>query len=275
MPTTTIGSSTVDYRSTGSGPGLLLIHGTGADAESNWTELINSVAARFTAVAVNLPGSGRTPASPEPLDIVTLADQAAATAAAAGLADFHVVGHSLGAMIATAVATAVATRHGTRVRSLVAHAGWARSGAREQFQFGLWASLLRTDPELLARHLQLTAMGPATLAGRDADEFEQAVTGFTDMLSRQQLQPLIELDAHVDIRSLLGSITAPSLVLAGRDDQIVPVAHQHELARAIPGAVYRELPGGHGLPFEDPAVFTAAIADWLDGQESATSEARR
>ncbi|TDD50500.1 alpha/beta fold hydrolase [Saccharopolyspora elongata] len=270
MPTTTT-SCAVDYHFTGSGPGLLLIHGTGADAESSWTELIDSVAARFTTVAINLPGSGRTPVSPEPLDIVTLADQAAATAVAAGLTDFHVVGHSLGAVIATAVAA----RHGARVRSLVAHAAWTRSGAREAFQFGLWESLLRADPELLARHLQLTAMGPATLASRTAEDFEQAVAGFTEMLGRQRLQPLIELDARVDIRSLLHSITAPSLVLASRDDQIVPVSHQRELARAIPGAGYLELPGGHALPFEDPAAFTAAIADWLDYQESALGSSHR
>ncbi|GAA4224302.1 pimeloyl-ACP methyl ester carboxylesterase [Streptosporangium album] len=258
MPSVTVGTTSVDYRVSGSGPGLVLVHGTGADADGNWAPLVEAVGHRFTVVAVNLPGAGETADRGEPLTVENLADQVAAAAADAGLAEYHVVGHSLGAV----VATAVAARHTPAVLSLFAHAGWVTSGPREVFQFDYWARLLRTDSELLARLLQLTAMGPATAAARGVDDFEDATAGFAALLDERILRQ-IELDARVDISRMLQEITAPTMVLAGTHDLIVPPHHQRELADRVAGAVYREVDAGHALPFENPDLFVAAITEWL------------
>ncbi|MDP9864054.1 MULTISPECIES: alpha/beta fold hydrolase [Streptosporangium] len=260
MPLVTVGTTSVDYRVSGSGPGLVLVHGTGADADSNWAPLVEAVGHRFTVVAVNLPGAGETADRGEPLTVEGLADQVAAAAADAGLAEYHIVGHSLGAV----VATAVAARRTDEVLSLFAHAGWVTSGPREIFQFDYWARLLRADKELLARLLQLTAMSPATLAARGTGDFEDAAAGFTALLDGRILRQ-IELDARVDISPMLQRIKAPAMFLAGAHDLIVPPRHQRELADRVYGAGYREVEGGHALPFENPELFVAVVAEWLDG----------
>jgi pimeloyl-ACP methyl ester carboxylesterase len=200
-----------------------------------------------------------------PLDLGQLAGQVLATARAAGLERFHLAGHSLGAVIAAAVA---AREPGT-VRSVLLHAGWMTTGPREAFMFDLWARLLRADPALLARQLVLTAMGPDLLRSLSDEQFAELAAGFTAMLDERVL-PQIELNRRIDLRGAVGRITAPALVLASADDQVIPPCHQRELADAIAGAQYLEVPGGHGLPFEDPARFFSIITEFVDTQQATT-----
>jgi pimeloyl-ACP methyl ester carboxylesterase len=68
-----------------------------------------------------------------------------------------------------------------------------------------------------------------------------------------------------------GRVSAPTLVLASADDQLLPKHHQRELAEAIVGARYQEVPGGHGLPLEDPTRFAAIVAEFIDAQQAAGS----
>ncbi len=255
------GPATVDYLVSGTGPGVLLIHGTGADPEGNWGPLIAELADRFTVVAVNLPGAGATSDPGGPLTIDDLATQAVAAAEAAGLSSYHLVGHSLGGV----VATAIAARRPDAALSLTAHGSWITTDPRMAFQFDLWARLLRSDKELLARHLQLTAFSAATLGSMSDEQFATAAQGFTAMLDERIIRQ-IELDGQVDISTLLPAVQTPTLVIASTDDQIVPPSHQRELAARITGAQYIELPAGHGLPFENPALFTTTIAAFLDRQ---------
>lgn len=261
--------SLLDHLAVGEGPGLVLIHGTGATAAGNWGPLIEAVSERFRVVAPNLPGSGATPSPEGPLDLDELAAQVLATARAAGLERFHLVGHSIGAVIAAAIAA----REPGAVDSLVLHAGWAVTGPRERVMFDLWAGLLRAAPALLARYLVLTAMGPGLLGNSDDEQLAGLVAGFTAALD-QRILPQIDLDGRIDVRDRLSLVSAPTLVFASADDQVVPPHHQRGLAAAIKGARYLEVPGGHGLPIEDPDCFFGVIADFVDEQQAAQAAAR-
>jgi pimeloyl-ACP methyl ester carboxylesterase len=249
----------LDFRVGGDGPGVVLIHGTGADAVSNWGLLIESLSRRYTVVAPNLPGAGETPARRTSLDVAALADEVVETVDRAGVAGpFDVVGHSLGAVVAAGVAVAAPDR----VRSLLLHAGWVTSGPRERLMFELWGHLLATDTALLARALVLDAMSPGLLAGIGQPELDELVGGFESLLD-DRIAGQIELDGRVDISGLLAGIRVPTLVLASAEDQVIPPRHQCALAEAIPSASYKEMAGGHGLPFEDPGAFFAEIERWL------------
>ena len=256
--------SVLDYVCTGTGPGLVLLHGTGADAVGNWGALTDAVKDRFRVLAVNLPGAGNTPSPTEPLEVATLAAQVVATARSAGVERFHLVGHSFGAVIATGVAAS----EPAIVDSLLLHAGWARTGPRERVMFEHWAEQLRADPALLARDLVLTAMGPEMLNRMDDAQFAELVAGFTAAL-HPRILPQIELDGRIDLREQLARFAAPTLFFASADDRIIPPHHQRQLADAITGARYLEVPGGHGLPIEDSARFVSVIAEFLDAQQAA------
>ena len=69
---------------------------------------------------------------------------------------------------------------------------------------------------------------------------------------------------HWDIRTRLGEIVAPTLVLAGADDKTVPPSLTEALARRLPNARYRLVEHiGHYLPIEQPQRFDAAVRDFL------------
>ncbi|MFF4605725.1 alpha/beta fold hydrolase [Streptomyces sp. NPDC001339] len=258
------GDSAVRCLVTGSGPGLVLVHGTGATPEANWGPVIDALKNRYTLVAPALSGSGETTDTGAPLTVDDLVAQVLGAADAAGLDTFHLAGHSLGATVSAAVAGA----RPERVRSLFLHAGWAVTDPWQAFQFDLWQRLLHTDKDLLSRMLQLTAFGANSLAGRTSDDFHQGVAGFNELIAAEGMARQAELNTRVDITGALARITAPSLVVAGSQDLVVPPHHQKELVAAIDSAEYVELDGGHALPFEQPEVFVRTLADFVDRNEA-------
>jgi pimeloyl-ACP methyl ester carboxylesterase len=69
---------------------------------------------------------------------------------------------------------------------------------------------------------------------------------------------------RIDSRPHLGAIRCPTLVIAGRDDGIMPVAWLEELARGIPKARLEILEEcGHMSTLEQPAKVDALLGEWL------------
>jgi pimeloyl-ACP methyl ester carboxylesterase len=60
--------------------------------------------------------------------------------------------------------------------------------------------------------------------------------------------PLGEMNKAIDVRRVLDSISAPTLVLHQHADPWVQVEHGRYLAEHIPGAVYAELYGKEHIP---------------------------
>lgn len=70
--------------------------------------------------------------------------------------------------------------------------------------------------------------------------------------------------AALDLRAALGSVTAPTLVVAGREDPATPVAHARELADGIPGAsLFEVATAAHLANVEQPRAVTAALLTHL------------
>ncbi len=99
----------------GAGPGLLLAHGAGSSLAGTYGPILEGLAARFTVVGIDYPGSGDTPRSTTPLSVDDLADELVAAADAEGLDRFALSGYSLGG----SVAIRAAARHPERVTALV------------------------------------------------------------------------------------------------------------------------------------------------------------
>ncbi|HEX5644096.1 MAG TPA: alpha/beta fold hydrolase, partial [Erythrobacter sp.] len=67
--------------------------------------------------------------------------------------------------------------------------------------------------------------------------------------------------ADGDRTARLGRIAAPTLVIHGEDDPLVPVEHGHDTARHVPGARLQTFPGmGHDFPLELVDTMADAIA---------------
>jgi YbgC/YbaW family acyl-CoA thioester hydrolase len=68
-----------------------------------------------------------------------------------------------------------------------------------------------------------------------------------------------------DSTELLGSIAVPTLVIAGREDQLIPVDHARAMSKHISGAHFTLIAGaGHLVPMEQPVPTSRVIAEFLD-----------
>ncbi|KAB7843586.1 alpha/beta fold hydrolase [Streptomyces mobaraensis] len=262
MPFTTVRDTRVHYESEGRGPGLVLVHGTGGDAEKVFGNVVPYFADDHTVVRPNLSGSGLTGDNGDPLTLDLVAAQVAGAARAAVDGPVDLLGFSLGAV----AAAAVAAEYPGLVRRLVLVAGWSHStGPRDRFYFETWLKLGRTDRELFKRFSALTGYGASAL-----DDFGH------DGLARYLWDPWppagvlrqIELGLHVDIRGLLPRITAPTLVVGFADDAMIPIAGSRDLHAAIPGSRLVEVPGqGHMDWFGDPGELASLTRSFLDGTD--------
>lgn len=247
-------TSPSSYLYGGSGPGAVLVHGTGATPEANFTDLMEHLERDHTVVAPYL-------VDPSAPSTAALARQVLAAADHAGLDTFTVVGHSLGASVA---ATAAALAPG-RVHTAVLHAGWARTDPRMALQFDLWRRLVRHDPDLLARLVRLTGFSvrPDTTAGpQEEREIEEAVASLTGLFHPETIEWQTALDQELDIQDLLPRVAAHTLVISGTQDTIVPPAHQEEMARLIPDSSLVRVDHGHAFPFEAPAEFVRLVCEF-------------
>jgi pimeloyl-ACP methyl ester carboxylesterase len=68
-----------------------------------------------------------------------------------------------------------------------------------------------------------------------------------------------------DMRARLGSITVPTLVVTGAEDQMVPPRLGRALAEAVPGARYVEIPeAGHSVNLEQQRAFNDLLGNFFE-----------
>jgi pimeloyl-ACP methyl ester carboxylesterase len=197
----------------------------------------------------------------------TLADMAADTVGvldALGIRQAHLCGASMGGMIAQHLAAS----QPQRVKSLTLM--MTTTGARHlpQPSMRVRAALLSrpkgTDAEAVATHLQ-RVMG---VIGSPAFPAEPAVLRKRFIAAYQRAwrpagaaRQITAIGADSDRSPLAARISAPTRVIHGAADPLVPVAAGHDLAARIPGAVADIVPGmGHDLPAQLLERFADGIA---------------
>jgi pimeloyl-ACP methyl ester carboxylesterase len=188
-----------------------------------------------------------------PYTVADMADDTAGLLDALGIGRAHVVGASMGGMIAQHLAV----RHPGRVWSLVLM--MTTSGARRLPQPSLrvqQALLARpsdpTDLDALSAHfMRLLGLIGSPGFPAPADWLRSRIElglarSYRPAGTARQIAAIL---ADGDRSPLLGRIAAPTEVLHGRDDPLVPVAAAHDLAAKIPGAGLDVVDGwGHDLP---------------------------
>ena len=138
-----------------------------------------------------------------------------------------------------------------RVSSLVLYGTYSRMVESPDYPYGLPGDLLDRWAEMVRREwggpVGVRQWAPSAVGDR---EFEN----WWARLLRQGTSPsgaidLMELYRHMDVRGVLSSITAPTLILHRVDDRIVRIAQGRYLAEHIEGSRLVELPGEDHLPW--------------------------
>lgn len=255
------GGARVHYSVTGDGPALMLLHGTGGDGYAHWGQLMPALAPGRRVICPDYAGSGQTRDHGGPLQLDELVEQALAVADACAEARFDLVGYSLGAV----VAAVIAARHPARVRRLVLVAGFTGGeDSRAALQFGLWRDLIAQDHDLMARFILLTGCSPDWLAAQSEAQLAKRTAMIVKHTRWDGMARQADLDARLDIRAELADIQAPTQVISGSHDQMVPAALTDALAAGIAGSSRLTLPGGHLLPLEQPRKLAEAILAFVD-----------
>ncbi len=226
----------VRWRSTGEGPPLVLVHGL-AGSWRWWRPVLPALAAEHTVHLLDLPGFGRIPRV-QAFQLERALDWLAAWARAADLGPADVVGHSLGAVLCARLAA----RHPETVRRLVlvAPAGLPGRGAAGS-ALPLALELLRSRPRLLA------------LLARDSIRSGPLTIGTAALAI-----------AATDLRTDLPRVAAPTLVLMGGRDVLIPAWHGEELARSLADARVVVLGDAGHVPMVDaPGAFSRELLAFL------------
>lgn len=257
----TAGGASVHYSVEGSGPALMLLHGTGGDGYAHWGQLMRHLTPGRSVICPDYAGSGQTRDHGGALQLDELVEQALAVADACGEVRFDLAGYSLGAV----VAAAIAARYPARVRRLVLVAGFTGGAdSRAALQFGLWRDLIAQDRELMARFILLTGCSPDWLAAQSETQLAKRAAMIVKHTRWDGMARQADLDARLDIRTELPRIQTPTRVIAGSHDQMVPAAQTEALAAGIAGADRIILPGGHLLPMEQPQALAETILAFVD-----------
>ncbi len=258
MSTLTVGNATVGYAVEGDGTPLLLFHGT-TMSRTGWDMVRLAMPAEYRYVMVEFPGSGESSMPDAPIEVDDLVAQALAVMDHLGLERFHVAGYSLGAVAALATAAASPGR----VITCTSLCGWATTDPQMKFTFGLWRRLIAVSPELFMRYAVADGFTAGAIAALEPMLEDVVAMGASTIAPGSDAQ--LDLDERVDLSGVLGSITAPTLVIGGEQDRWVNVSHSHALGTAIAGAKVETLPFGH-LVIQEGAD---AVANLLHAHVSA------
>ena len=226
-----VGGVRVRLRVAGAGAPMLLLNGLTRPLES-WRPFTEGITGR-TLISFDAPGVGRSPRTLLPMSISRLARLAASVLDELGHEAADVVGFSHGG----AVAQQLAFDAPARVRRLVLLSTSCGLGA--------------TSPDWRLPPLRNLLAGSAPLLWPRPDTLGTMFHAFAFMTWSSI--------------PFLGAISAPTLVVCGDKDRVVPPANSRVLASRIPGARLVLLPAGHDVqrPRLAPAL-AQAVERFLD-----------
>jgi pimeloyl-ACP methyl ester carboxylesterase len=250
------------YETEGSGPPVVLIAGQ-AMTHRAWWRTRPVLAQSFRVLAFDNRGIGRSDHSTLPYTVAQMADDVIAVLDAAGEGRAHIYGISLGGM----VAQEVALRHPDRVGALVLGATTA-GGTHTVLGDGQALSFFVRAGAMAPEEAEWAAVpynyGEATrrLRGdRIAEDIAHRLDFPTDTLA--YMHQSAAAAAHSTLWRL-GRIVAPTLVLHGEDDAVVPRQNAEVLADAIPGAELKTWPGAGHLYVTDEPRADEYVARFLE-----------
>jgi poly(3-hydroxyalkanoate) depolymerase len=248
----------------GQGRPLLLIMGLGGNIEM-WDPLERALGRHgVQTIAYDAPGTGESPPRLLPRRMSGLARHVAHLLDTLALPRVDVVGVSFGG----AVAQELALHNPHRVRRLVLAGTTCGLGSIPGHPLAMAALItpLRYYSPRFFRVIAPLLYGPA--ANGD-DRMLQA-----HLASRHARPPSLcgyvgQLSAAAGWTSLpwLHQVRAPTLVVAGCGDRVVPPVNARILAARLPNARLQMLDGGHLFLLENPGAAAAAIARFLECDE--------
>lgn len=257
-----------NYHDTGSGFPVLMIHGSGpgVSAWANWRLSIPGLAQRCRVIAPDMAGFGFSERPPGiRYDMDTWVAQAIGLLDALDIGQADVVGNSFGG----ALALAMAIRHPERVRRLVLMGSGGVPFAITPGLDAVWG--YEPSIETMRRLLDIFAYD-RTLVNDElaALRYHASIRpGFQESFSAMFPAPRQRwVDAMASREEDIRALPHETLVIHGREDQVIPLSNSLMLAQWIPRSQLHVFGRcGHWTQIEHAARFTRLVGDFLTEEQ--------
>jgi class 3 adenylate cyclase len=172
-----------------------------------------------------------------------------------------------GALDGGVMAMLFAATYPERTTALILEHCYAKIGKAPDYPWGVPDALLAQAPELVRRLWVNGHMLSLVAPSRSGDEAlrEEFARYARSSASPGAAAAMVEMLRHVDVRYVLPSIQAPTLVMHQKDAAFYKVELGRYLADNIPGARFIELPGTDIAWFGDQETIVAEIEEFLTG----------
>ncbi len=241
-------------------PALVLLNSIGGTT-AMWAACAGRLSEHYRVIRMDARGHGGSAVgnSPTAIGLDTLAGDVLSTLDALGVDRFHLAGQSLGGM----TAMWLAIHHPERIIRLALvctsaylppPSNWLDRAAKVRE-----SGLADIADEAVARWIT-----PA-LAQRDPDLFARLRDALV-ACDREDYAQCCEAISEMDLRSDLGRISAPTLVISADEDPATPPVHGEAIAAGVPGARFEIVhDAAHVATVEQPARIADLMLDHLGG----------
>jgi 3-oxoadipate enol-lactonase len=238
------------------GPTVVLLHEMGGTLDS-WDGIVAGLAGSFRTLCYDQRGSGLSEKVRQPFSTETLVDDLEAVLDGLNLRPpFHFVTVAA----STAQALLYMERHPSRVASFIfcnplAGIDPSRAGALDQR-----ADFAAREGMRAALAITLDKSWPAEIGDRAAYEAYRGRYLASDPVCFAAMNRAL---ARTNVTHLVKRISCPTMIVAGRFDQIRPPSGSEQMAREITGVRFELIDAGHMMPAQAPGPLLQLLQDFL------------
>ena len=253
------------YRRSGKGAPLLQIHGT-AFGHRNFEKMTPLMAQYFEVIEFDLPGYGESRGA-HAKDMAGIAEQVHQLIRALGLPRVHLHGTSFGAM----VGLTLAANRPEVVDRLVLSCFLARYDNAARMMRATWKRTARESG--MAAVADLTSVAGFARSFYDRPEAEAQLQSMREAFMKNTPEAFIagtETIERTDLSGLVSKITAPTLLLAGAEDNMTPFKPAAsgvgfaQIENVLSSGDLIVIPDcGHYLVIEQPEAASKHVVDFL------------
>jgi 3-oxoadipate enol-lactonase len=257
----------IHYELAGAGPSLVLLHEMGGTLAS-WDGLFPALSTRLRTLRYDQRGCGLSEKVRRPITTELLVEDLEAVLQGSGLAPPY---HFVTVAAATMQALIYMTRHAENIASFVFCNPFTGADPSRVAALDERAALAEREGMRAAIAVTLDKSWPPQVGDRDAYATYRGRYLAHDPVCFAAMNRAI---ARPNVAHLGKEVRRPTMVIAGRFDQVRPPAASKEFAQTIPGARFELIDSVHMMPAQAPAALLALLEDFLGAHVGMPAAAR-